>query len=172
MNMANVLEHAASGMTADEKAFIAAFTANYCRPHAAVVAERLAAFVDAWRRRLLAQDETDFLLAAGPAAPSATASADVRAPDETVTFTFASDDATMPWQAVLTVPPGATAETMLAIAVTPFDTGILRLAGCRLPIVDGAAEMPFGLFLAGIKDVDVTFTRADGTSTAGRLQFF
>lgn len=172
MNMANALEHAASGMTADEKAFIAAFTANYCRPHAAVVAERLAAFVDAWRRRLLAQDETDFLLAAGPTAPSATASADVRAPDETVTFTFASDDATMPWQAVLTVPPGATAETMLTIAVTPLDTGILRLAGCRLPIVDGAAEMPFGLFLAGIKDVDVTFARADGTSTAGRLQFF
>ena len=39
-------------------------------------------------------------------------------------------------------------------------------------VVDGAAEIPFGVFLAGIKDTDVSLRRPGGDTVKGRLLFF
>ena len=54
-------------MTAEERSFIDRFTADYCRPHRDVVAERLAAFVRARQLQLLASAGAGFALAAGQA---------------------------------------------------------------------------------------------------------
>ena len=49
---------------------------------------------------------------------------------------------------------------------------LFSLAGCALPITDGTAEMPFGLFLAGIQNTEVGLCRPGGHPVAGRLLFF
>ncbi|MGN0852952.1 MAG: hypothetical protein ACI4Q3_06205 [Kiritimatiellia bacterium] len=158
-------------MTAEEKAFIETFTKKYCRPHAVVMAERLTAFVTARRMALLTQAPADFRLAAGEATPVT----GVRSPDEKITFTFASESEDRAWKALLTIPAGATAETMVPVDVSvgaaPAE-GLFKIAGCSLPLAEGRAEIPFGLFLAGIKDADVMLISADGASHPGRLQFF
>lgn len=159
-------------MTAAEREFISDFTKRYCRPHAEVVKLRLERIAEAWRRSLVAARNDDFLMAAGPAAGGADARSDVAAPDEEVDFTFAGGEDSAAWRATLRIPPRATADTMLRVELFPRAAGVLRVAGCSLPMADGAAEIPFGLFLAGIKDVDVSFTRPDGTKTPGCLMFF
>ncbi len=50
--------------------------------------------------------------------------------------------------------------------------GVFALSGVKLPLVDGAAEIPFGVFLAGIKDTDVSLRRPGGDTVKGRLLFF
>lgn len=161
-------------MTDAEEAFIDRFTADYCRPHHAVMAERLAAFVAARRRDFLSSAAVPFAFAAGPR-PSA--AAPVRAPDEEVRFVFAGDGAGgTAWRATVTVPPGATAETMIAVAVAgpsgaPAE-GMFTLAGCNLPLAGGRAEMPFGQFLAGIRETDVTLRAPSAPPAPGRLLFF
>ncbi len=164
-------------MTPEDTAFIERFVADYCRPHAVVEAERLAAFVAARQMSFMTGDAHDFALAAGPSAPEAT---DVRAPDEEVTFTFASEgspDSPGAWKASLTVPPKAGPETMLTLSVEtvsgePYDAGIFKLAGVALPLTGGCAEIPFGMFLAGIKDTDVSFCRSGEEPVKGTLAFF
>lgn len=165
-------------MAPDESAFIDRFVVDYCRPHAVVEAERLAAFVAARQMSFVAPAPGDaFALAAGPSAPQA---ADVRAPDEEVTFTFASEgapDAPGAWKARLTVPPQAGPETMLTLSVEtsagePYDSGVFRLSGIALPLTGGCAEIPFGMFLAGIKDTDVSFCRSGEDAVKGTLAFF
>lgn len=160
-------------MTAEEQAFIKSFTEKYCRPHAVVMAERLAAFVAARRMALLTQDLGDFRLAAGPA--TATPVTGVQAPDEEVTFTFASDADEANWKALLSIPAKATSDTMIPVEVTQGAApagGLFKIAGCTLPLEAGHSEIPFGLFLAGIKDTDVALVSVDGVSSPGRLQFF
>ena len=49
---------------------------------------------------------------------------------------------------------------------------MFSLSGVRLPLVNGAAEIPFGVFLAGIKDTDVSLRRPGGDQVKGRLLFF
>ncbi len=164
-------------MTPEETAFIARFVADYCRPHAVVEAERLAAFVAAKQMSFMTGGTCDFALAAGPSAPEAS---DICAPDEEVTFTFASEgasDAPGAWRASLTVPPKAGPETMLTLSVEtvagePYDAGIFRLSGVALPLMGGCAEIPFGMFLAGIKDTDVSFCRSGEEPVKGTLAFF
>ena len=172
--MKNAIEEEKVVMTADEAAFIDRFVAEHCRPHAAVMAERLREFVARRQMALFAADDgAPFALAAGPAAK---AQASVKAPDEPVTFVFASevgDDAPEAWRAELAVPPGATGETPLALKVRGRDVaGVFALSGVKLPLVDGAAEIPFGVFLAGIKDTDVSLRRPGGDTVKGRLLFF
>ena len=71
------------------------------------------------------------------------------------------------------MPPGATTETPLALKVRGRDVaGVFTLSGVKLPLVDGAAEIPFGVFLAGIKDTDVSLRRPGGDTVKGRLLFF
>ncbi len=164
-------------MTPEDTAFIARFVADYCRPHAVVEAERLAAFVAAKQMSFVVGGAHDFALAAGPSVP---APAEVCAPDEEVTFTFASEgspDAPGAWKASLTVPPKAGPETMLALSVEtaagePCDAGVFKLAGVALPLTGGCAEIPFGMFLAGIKDTDVFFCRSGEEPVKGTLAFF
>lgn len=172
--MKNAIEEEKVVMTADEAAFIDRFVAEHCRPHAVVMAERLRKFVAERQMAMFAADDGPaFALAAGPAAPAA---ASVKAPDEPVTFVFASEgdeDAPGAWRAELTVPPGATAETPLTLKVGGRDVaGVFALSGVKLPLVDGAAEIPFGVFLAGIKDTDVALRRPGGDTVKGKLLFF
>ena len=105
---------------------------------------------------------------------------DVQAPEEEVRFTFASDgeaDAEGAWRAELVVPPKAGPETMLPLKVVngsgeAVDGGVFTLSGAALPLAGGRAEIPFGLFLAGIKSTDVSLRRAGGETVGGRLLFF
>ena len=170
--MKNAIEEEKVVMTADEAAFIDRFVAEHCRPHAVVMAERLRNFVAKRQMALFAADDGPaFALAAGPAASAA-----VKAPNEPVTFVFASegeDDAPGAWRAELAVPPGATTETPLTLKVRGRDVaGVFTLSGVKLPLVDGAAEIPFGVFLAGIKDTDVSLRRPGGGTVKGKLLFF
>lgn len=172
--MKNAIEEEKVVMTADEAAFIDRFVAEHCRPHAAVMAERLRKFVVERQMAMFAvEDEPAFALAAGPAAKVPEA---VKAPDEPVTFVFASDgdeDAPEAWRADLSVPPGATAGTPLTLRVHGRDVaGVFTLSGVALPLSDGAAEIPFGMFLAGIKDTDVSLRRPGGERVKGKLLFF
>lgn len=167
------------GMTAGERAFIDRFVADYCRPHRVVMAERLAAFVAARQMALVGRMPDSFALAAGPRRAAAEEASDPVAPDEEVRFAFASEgarDAAEAWRAELTVPPRATAETMLTIKVCDAANrpaeGVFSIAGCSLPILDGEAEIPFGLFLAGIQNTEVGLCRPAGRPVGGRLLFF
>lgn len=174
--MKNAIETEKTAMTPDEKAFIDRFVADYCRPHETVVAARLAAFAAARQMRFLSQGSRGFALAAGVSAPEQ----GVQAPEEEVRFTFASDgeaDAEGAWRAELVVPPKAGPETMLSLKVVDgsgeaVDGGVFTLSGAALPLAGGRAEMPFGLFLAGIKNTEVSLRRADGEMVGGRLLFF
>ena len=172
--MKNAIEEDKVVMTAGEAAFIDRFVAEHCRPHAVVMAERLRKFVSDRQMALFAADDGPaFALAAGPAASAPKA---VKAPDEPVTFVFASDgeeDAPDAWRAELSVPPGATADTSLTLKVRGRDVaGVFKLSGVALPLADGAAEIPFGVFLAGIKDTDVSLRRPGGDTVKGKLLFF
>ncbi len=163
-------------MDAGEKAFIDRFVADYCRPHRAVLADRLAAFVASRQMALLSSENTDFALAAGVRNASAPSPV---APGEEVRFSFASegtDRESDAWRAELRVPPNATSETMLVLTVKNAanrpEEGLFSIAGCALPVSSGSAEIPFGLFLAGIQNTDVALRRPDGQPVAGRLLFF
>ena len=167
--MNNAIEEEKVVMTADEAAFIDRFVADRCRPHAAVMAERLRKFAAERQMAMFAaEDDSAFALAKSPA--------DVKSPDEPVTFVFASEgdaDAPEAWRAELAVPPGATADTQLALKVSGKDVaGTFKLSGVALPLLDGAAEIPFGVFLTGIKDTDVSLSRPGVGAVKGRLLFF
>jgi len=166
-------------MTAEERAFIDRFVADYCRPHRVVMAERLARFVAERQMALVSGETVDFALAAGPRRSAGTEPVAPIAPDEEVRFAFASEgesDAADAWRAELRVPPKATSETMLTIKVCDSSDrpaeGVFSLAGCALPITGGKAEMPFGMFLAGIQNTEVGLCRPDGQPVGGRLLFF
>ena len=166
-------------MTAEERAFIDRFVADYCRPHRVVMAERLARFVAERQMAFVSGASADFALAAGPRRTAAKEATSPVAPDEEVRFAFASEgerDASEAWRAELSVPPKATSETMLTIKVCDSSDrpaeGVFSLAGCALPITGGKAEMPFGMFLAGIQNTEVGLCRPDGQPVGGRLLFF
>ena len=177
--MKNANEESRIQMTPGEEAFIARFTADYCRPHEAVMAERLAAYVAARQLSFLSGGSAaGFALAAGVSAPESVP--EVRAPDEEVRFSFASDgapDAPGAWRATLVVPPRAVPETLLALTVENAAgareaDGVFTLSGTALPLVAGRAEIPFGVFLAGIKNTSVSFRRPGGPAVPGTLAFF
>ena len=175
--MKNANEEVGTAMTPDEAAFIERFAAAYCRPHAVVMAERLAAFAASRQMAFLCGDASGFALAAGVSAPPA---GQVQAPDEEVRFSFASDgapDAPGAWRATLVVPPKAGPETMLALTVedadgTRCEAGVFTLSGTALPLVEGRASIPFGVFLAGIRNTAVSFRRPTGRAVPGTLAFF
>ena len=175
--MKNANEESRIEMTPEEGAFIARFTADYCRPHETVVAERLAAYVAARQLSFLTGAAPGFALAAGVSEP---VPADVQSPDEEVRFAFASagaPDAQGAWRAELVVPPKAGPETLLALTVEDaagvrFEAGVFTLSGTALPLDQGRATIPFGIFLAGIKNTDVSFRRPDGVAVQGALAFF
>lgn len=158
----------------EEDAFIADFISRNCRRLSA--AERVQAFVDSRRMSFVSAHER-YLLAAAPATGAGAPEAVPCAPDEEVHFVFAGGGDVDYWRADLAIPPVAGPETMLNVRVTgrgdvPVEQGTLRLAGCLLPLSDGAADLPFSLFLDGLRDTDVSFARVGGKPVAGRLLFF
>ncbi len=160
--------------TSEEDAFIADFLSKNCRRLSA--AERVQAFIDSRRMSFVSAHER-YLLAAAPATGGASAESVPRSPDEEVHFVFAGGGEMDYWRAELAIPPVAGPETMLNVRVTgrgdvPVGQGMLRLAGCLLPLSDGAADLPFSLFLDGLRDTDVSFARVGGKPVAGRLLFF
>ena len=160
--------------TSEEDAFIADFVSRNCRRLTA--AERVQAFIDS-RRMSFIQTHERYLRAAAPAEGGASAESEPRSPDEEVHFVFAGGGEMDYWRAELAIPPVAGPETMLNVRVTgrgdvPVGQGTLRLAGCLLPLSDGAADLPFSLFLDGLRDTDVSLARVGGKPVAGRLLFF
>ncbi len=161
--------------TPEEDAFIAEFTAKNCHRRESD-AERIQAFIDA-RRMAFVTEPVQYSLAAAPAGGAAAVAP--RAPDEEVRFVYAAAgaDSAESWRAELLIPSGATPETMLDVTVTggdrrPVSDGVLRLAGCSLPLSQGTASMPFSLFLEGLRDTDVSLARAGHAPVEGRLLFF
>jgi len=165
-------------MTPAEKDFIGRFTAERCRSSQAE-AERINAFVAA-RRLSFVTRPVEYAMAAAPAAETTSAEATPSGLNEEVRFVFAAEGsagAAEFWRAELTIPPNAAPETMLPVRVTGSDRmavpdGLLRLAGCVLPLADGCATLPFSLFLDGIRDTNVSLRRPDAEPVAGRLLFF
>ena len=175
--MKNANEVVEVAATPEEEAFIGRFTAAYCRPHAVVMAERLSAFAASRQMAFLAGGTPGFALAAGVSAPAASP---VQSPNEEVRFSFASDgapDAPGAWRATLVVPPKAGPETMLSLTVEDVGgarcgEGVFTLSGTALPLVEGRTAIPFGVFLAGIKNTAVSFRPAGGRAVPGTLAFF
>ena len=168
-----------SEMTADEQAFIDRVVTAYCRPHRVVMAERLAAFVTERQMAFVSGAAEGFALAAGPRRPAAAETSSPVSPDEEVRFAFASESEQASHESCrpeMTDTPKATSETMLPIKVCDSSNqpaeGVFSIAGCALPITKGAAEIPFGLFLAGIQNTDVGLCRPGGRAVTGRLLFF
>ena len=160
--------------TSEEDAFMADFISRNCRRLTA--SERVQAFIDSRRMSFISTHER-YLLAAAPAAGEASAESVPCSPDEEVHFVFAGGGEEDYWRAELAIPPVAGPETMLNVRVTgrgdvPVGQGMLRLAGCLLPLSEGAADLPFSLFLDGLRDTDVSLARAGGKPVAGRLLFF
>ena len=160
--------------TSEEDAFMADFISRNCRRLTA--SERVQAFIDSRRMSFISTHER-YLLAAASAAGEASAESVPCSPDEEVHFVFAGGGEEDYWRAELAIPPVAGPETMLNVRVTgrgdvPVGQGMLRLAGCLLPLSEGAADLPFSLFLDGLRDTDVSLARAGGKPVAGRLLFF
>ena len=165
-------------MTPAEKDFIERFTSERCRSAQTEIA-RINAFVAA-RRLSFVTLPVEYCMAAAPVAGTTSVAAPPSGLDEEVRFVFAAEgsagDAEF-WRAELTIPPNAAPETMLSVRVTGYDRmavsdGMLRLAGCVLPLTDGCASLPFSLFLDGIRDTNVSLRRPDAEPVAGRLLFF
>jgi len=99
--------------------------------------------------------------------------------DKTITMTFHSHPVRLMhqrWTARLTFPPGATADTMLALSVTdgeehPIAAGTLELAGLRLAVKNGAASIKFADFVAGKHEKGVWLHRRGMNPLPGGLTF-
>lgn len=163
-------------MTAAERDVIARFTAAKCRPHGEVMSEKLDRFV---RSRQLAAVSTvnDYALAAAPQMRYVPAETPV-APSEEVKFVFASDadEVGKAWRAELTVPAEATVGTLLNLKVSGLGVdavpqGVFRLAGANLPLLDGESVIPYEVFLAGVRDAEVSLKRPGGFCEQGQLMF-
>lgn len=163
--------------TPEDDAFIRAFTAEHCRKRG-VDAARIGDFVAKYRMAFVRTDGPYALAAApmGANVPARSVTA-THGPDEVVRFVYVSEDSADFWRAELVIPPAVTPETMVGVSVAdadraPVPVGVLRIAGCALPISDGGASLPFSLFLDGLSDTDISFSRAGGSPVPGRLLFF
>ena len=75
------------------------------------------------------------------------------------------------------VPPNSKVGTLLSIFVygkdgIPAEEGVLRLAGCAIPVSGGRGEIPFELFVGGVRDSEVSFARKGDAPVPGTLCFF
>lgn len=163
-------------MTMEERDFIARFTAKHCRPHSAVMSERLDSFVNRRQLEMLTAGPAIDILAAGSRDASPVPSEnEVRSPKEPVRFVFCANDES--WRAEIVVPPQADVTTDVIVIVSnrkgeTFDEGVFEVAGQTLQLNSGKANLPFGLFLAGIRKSEVVFTPPGGDPVSGSLMFF
>lgn len=171
-----VLYPGPSTVTADEAQIIARFAEETCRAPATLEA-RLANFVADWQARILGTVDGYRLAAARRGA--AADEADEPSVREPMRFIFVSDEEDetgILWRAELVVPGEAGAETLLDVDVRLRDgrvaEGCFRLAGVVLPLQAGKAQLPFGLFLSGLKDSHVELVSSNGRASKGHLIFF
>lgn len=105
---------------------------------------------------------------------------DDSSPDDTVTFVFVSEPTGgrgAAWRAEMTLPADAAVDTMLPIAIADgagesVAGGVFKVAGVALPVKDGRAEIPYGMFLSGLKDAQVELVNAAGERSYGTLALF
>ncbi len=168
-------------MTAAETAFIDGFVRERCVPHDVVVSQRLEKWCDRMQSRIF-EEPIEWRLASasgslpelGPKGGKKTP----KSPEENIRFVFASvcDEPGKAWRAELRIPPGATLGTMLPVKVTgigsdPVPEGVLALAGCKIPLVDGEGGILFDLFVGGIRSSQVYLLRTNGMPVPGKLMF-
>lgn len=99
--------------------------------------------------------------------------------DKTIVFVFQSIETPKKedgWTASVTMAPGSTAETPLAISVTdgfsnPVKEATFCFMGARIPIADGYGSILYRDFLKGIHDPAVWLLRRSSEPVPGRLTF-
>lgn len=99
--------------------------------------------------------------------------------DKTIVLLFESQPearADDRWQARLTFPPGATAETALTLAVEgadglPIAAGTFEFAGQLVRIRDGQGELPYAAFIGGKHETGLWLHRKGRDPIPGRLTF-
>ena len=168
-------------MTAAETAFIDGFVKERCIPHDTVIERRLERWCAKMQSRIFESPIEWSLAAAGGILPKFEPKAGVqtpKSPAETVRFVFASasGEPGKAWRAELLIPPEATLGTIIPVKVTGLGIdsvpeGVLTLAGCKIPLVNGEGGILFDLFIGGIRTPGVSLTRPDGTSESGKLMF-
>lgn len=99
--------------------------------------------------------------------------------DKVVTFTFASHptrDLKMRWTARLTFPSGAGPDTPLTLAVDDGEgaavgEGVFELAGMRIPVRNGKAEVRYRDFVEGRHETALWLHRKGMLPIPGGLTF-
>ena len=99
--------------------------------------------------------------------------------DKAITFTFGSHpakDPKMRWEAKLSFPPGATADTMLTLTVvdgedTPVGGGLFEFAGMKIRISDGSAQISYRDFIKGKNETALWLHRKGMLPVPGGLTF-
>ena len=165
-----VLYPGPSQLTEAELKAIERVVDKYCRKNESLK-DRFRLFIKQRRVQIL-EEVNEYRLAAArrgrPRSEEKAAEA-----QEDLTFVFEADrpqGEMAPWRAELLIPAAATAETMLPIKINA--EGIFKLAGIALPIVNGQAELPLGVFLAGMREPKVELTTPEGKVLTGGLVFF
>ena len=99
--------------------------------------------------------------------------------DKTIAFTFMSHPEKLPelrWTAKVTFPPGSGPDTVLPITVVdgnedPVGSGTLELAGRKIPVKDGRAELSYSDFVNGRHSVPLWLYRDGVQPVPGGLTF-
>ena len=99
--------------------------------------------------------------------------------DKTIAFTFMSRPTAtseMRWAAKLTFPPGSSADTVLPVMVVdgndaPVESGTLELAGVKIPVKEGRAEILYADFVKGKHSVPLWLYRDGMQPVPGGLTF-
>lgn len=145
--------------------------------------DRLRAFVAA-RLERISGGLDDFALAAARNGVAPSAEGDTAADaGEPVMFVFVSEASEDPaerrfaWRAEMILPPDAAVGAMLPIHIhdrtgEPVAEGSFKVAGVILPVLNGCAEIPYGMFLSGLRDASVELVTTEGGRSPGTLALF
>ena len=161
-------------LTAGERAAVGSFVDAHCAPERSLDV-RLNEFVSARQSAFFADGTSDWRMAAS----ARTCSCDDERPED-VRFVFVSEEDVGPndvWRAELEIPGTATGSDPLGIWISgrdgkPAGDGVFAIAGAVIPVEGGRGEIPFDLFLGGIRNSAVSFRRQDGAPVTGNLIFF
>ena len=165
-----------SSLTPQERDAIESFVSEHCQSREEL-SRRFEEFLEKRRAEVLDRVDDLRLAAAQRGRPRSAE----RTPEEQedVTFVFAAHfgaDDREAWRAELTVPAVAAANTMLPITLSeggsPIVDGFFKIAGISLPVIDGKASLPLGVFLAGMRKPEVEFSDSEGKTLKGNLVFF
>ena len=99
--------------------------------------------------------------------------------DKTIAFTFMSHPEKLPelrWTAKVAFPPGSDPDTVLPVTVVdgndePVESATLELAGRKIPVKDGRAELLYSDFVKGKHSVPLWLYRDGVQPVPGGLTF-